>query len=313
MFLVCGEALFDVYVPPEADQNGRLSMQAVPGGSPLNVAIGLARLGRPAGLLTGLSEDPLGERLVEHLRREGVSTDYIVRRAERTTLSLVDLRCHGAPRYTFYGDRSADTSLSTQDLPALAPEITGLHLGSYSIVVSPVADALAALADQARSRLVTLDLNVRLGAAPNPKSWRARLESLLPCAAVVKASDEDVALLWPGCNVEEIAGNWLSRGPGLVVITLGRRGATAFLKGCQTDAAAPSVDVVDAVGAGDAFQSALIDGLLAAGIRTPSDIAGLPARALKAVLDRCVLAGAITCSRHGADPPQRHELAPLRF
>jgi fructokinase len=313
MFLVCGEALFDVFVSPEADAEGRLGMQGVPGGSPFNVVIGLARLGTAAGLLAGLSEDPLGRRLEERLRQEGVATDYIVRRPERTTLSLVNLRSDGAPAYSFYGDRSADTSLSARDLPALGPEIVGLHLGSYSIVVPPVADAMAALAAQARSRLVTLDPNVRLGAAPDAAAWRARLENLLPHAGVVKASDEDVALLWPGRDIEEIAGDWLSRGPRLVVITRGPHGASAFHGGQRIDAAVPTVDVVDTVGAGDAFQSALIDGLLAAGVRAPGDIAGLSPRVVKAVLGRCVLAGAITCTRRGAAAPRRDELPPLHL
>lgn len=308
MFLVCGEALLDLFVPAGPPGAGPLAIEGVPGGSPFNVAIGLARLGVETGFLGGLSDDALGDLLAGRLAREGVSLAYAVRRPERTTLSLVSLRADGSPAYAFYGP-GAEAALAPADLPPLGPEIVGLHLGSYTTVVPPVADALASLVARMRGRLVTLDLNVRPTVEPDLARWRARLEGLLPSIGVLKASEEDLALLWPGRTATDLAGEWLSRGPGLVVITRGGAGAEVYRSGAQSlSAAAPVLDVVDTVGAGDAFQSALIDGLLAHGVRRQGDVETLPSDIVAAIVSRSVLAGAIACTRRGASPPGVAEL-----
>jgi fructokinase len=307
MFLVAGEALYDVFPTGAADDRGQVALRAVPGGSPFNVAIGLARLGQPVGFLSGISDDPLGEGLAGRLRAEGVSDRYLLRRPEPTTLSLVGLSPEGAPRYTFYAG-GADTAPGPDGMPALGPEVAGLHLGSYATVVPPVADALAALAARLRDRLVTLDPNVRIGVVPDPAAWRARIEALLPHAAAVKASDEDLGLLWPGRAPAAIAADWLARGPRLVVVTGGRSDVLVFHGAEAFTVAPPPTEVADTVGAGDAFQSALIDGLLLSGVRSPADLAALPVAAVRRVIERCARAGAIACTRRGAEPPFASEL-----
>lgn len=309
MFLVCGEALFDVFVPSPPDASGRVRMEGVPGGSPFNVALGLARLGVETALFAGLSRDRLGQALADRLAAEGVSLRFAVRRPEPTTLSVVTLTADGAPDYVFYGQSAADTALSPANVPALGPEILGLHFGSYAAVVPPMADAVATLAGSARGRLVTLDPNVRLGVEPDAGIWRARLDALVPHVAAIKASEEDLALLWPGRAADVIAADWLSRGPGLVVVTRGALGAVAFHGSGRAEATPPAVGVVDTVGAGDAVQSALIAALLEAGARSAGDVAKLPAQAVADLLERCVRAGAIACGRRGVDPPWRHDIA----
>src|SRR6188472_773156 len=145
MFLVCGEALFDFFLESEAGP-AAASYAARAGGSPFNVAIGLARLGAEAGLLTGLSDDLLGQRLGQVLEAEGVSTRYAIPTDRPTTLSLVGLDAAGVPAYQFYDNGSADTGVEAGDLPELGPEVIGLHFGSYSLAATPVGDAMAALA-----------------------------------------------------------------------------------------------------------------------------------------------------------------------
>jgi fructokinase len=307
MFLVCGEALFDVFVGAD-DGHGALALKAVVGGSPFNVAVGLARLAQPVALLAGVSTDVLGDKLARHLAEEGVARDYLVRRPEPTTLSLVGLGADGSPRYTFYGHRAADVSVTPDDLPVLGPQVRGLHFGSYALVAPPAADAYAALAARAGERLVTFDPNVRLTVEPDREVWRARIAAMLPFATVVKVSEEDLVSLWPGADHEALAQGWLEQGPALVVVTRGARGVVAFTRRGAVSAPGRTVDVVDTVGAGDSFQAALIAGLLERGVADHAGVAALPDDALAAILTRCCAAAAIVCGRRGADLPRLAEL-----
>lgn len=310
MFLVCGEALFDVFAGTGSD--GGLTLQPVMGGSPFNVAIGLARLGQQVGFLGGVSTDPLGQHLMRQLGREGVDTTHVVRLEKPTTLSLVAQDEAGHPAYTFYGGQAADISLSVADLPAIGPDIHGLHLGSYTLAMPPAADALAALAVRERHRFISLDPNVRLTVQPDLSIWRERLAAVLPFATVVKASEEDIASLWPGADPVAVAQDWLGSGaesgPALVMLTRGADGAMAFTRQHRLSVAAETVAVIDTVGAGDAFQAALIDGLLWLAATTRPNIAKLEAPALLALLKRCNLAAALACSRRGADLPHADDL-----
>jgi len=306
MFLVCGEALFDFFLESEAGP-AAATYAARAGGSPFNVAIGLARLGQPAGLLTGMSSDLLGERLARVLADEGVSTAYAIPTDRPTTLSLVGLDTHGVPAYQFYDNGSADTGVTTADLPALGPEVTGLHFGSYSLAATPVADAMAALAAANRDRFISVDPNVRPTVEGDMDVWRARLAALFPLADVVKISAEDHELLWPGRSSEAVAADILGQGARLVVVTQGGEAALGWTaSGLHARAQPPRVTVVDTVGAGDTFQAALLARLLRGD--PMAALAGLDAAGLAAILGYAARAAAITCSRRGADLPRAAEL-----
>ena len=306
MFLVCGEALFDFFLESEAGP-AAATYAARAGGSPFNVAIGLARLGQPAGLLTGMSSDLLGERLARVLADEGVSTAYAIPTDRPTTLSLVGLDTHGVPAYQFYDNGSADTGVTTADLPALGPEVSGLHFGSYSLAATPVADAMAALAAANRDRFISVDPNVRPTVEGDMDVWRARLAALFPLADVVKISAEDHELLWPGRSSEAVAADILGQGARLVVVTQGGEAALGWTaSGLHARAQPPRVTVVDTVGAGDTFQAALLARLLRG--NPTAALAGLDAAGLAAILGYAARAAAITCSRRGADLPRAAEL-----
>ena len=310
MFLVCGEALWDLFA---VEGGGGLSFDARVGGSPFNVAVGLARLGQGAGLFTGLSTDRLGERLLAALEAEGVATSALVRRENPSTISLVDLGADGSPRYAFYGEGAADRSVITDDLPALGPETWGLHAGSYSLAVEPVGATLLALFERERGRrLLTLDPNVRLTIQPDLAIWLDRLEKFLACADVVKVSEEDLGLLHPGRALEDVAQDWLAKGPALVVITRGAEGAVAFGPAGRIETPGRRVEVVDTVGAGDTFQAALIAGLSERGATARAAVEALDRQEISALLAFAVQAAAITCSRRGADLPRRAELSSPR-
>ncbi|GAB4395046.1 MAG: carbohydrate kinase [Kiloniellaceae bacterium] len=310
MFLICGEALFDVF--PVAETETGVSLDARIGGSPFNVALGLSRLGRRVGFFTGLSSDPLGRRLEKALRDEGVDTGYLVRKANPTTLAVVGLSESGQPQYTFYGHEAADRVVTTADLPRLGGEVSGLHFGSYSLVVGDSAEAFLTLArSHAADLLVSLDPNVRLNVEPDVSVWQRRVEAYSEIADLIKVSDEDLDLLYPGEAASAAVARWHARGVRLVVVTRGGEGATVSLAGETFDVPGRSVEIVDTVGAGDTFQAALLCGLEEMGKAAKADFATLEATDCRRLVDFAAAAAAVTCTRRGADLPRRDELPGL--
>lgn len=308
MFLVCGEALFDFFLESEAGP-AAATYAARAGGSPFNVAIGLARLGCASGLMTGLSSDLLGQRLIQVLADEGVSTAYGIPTDRPTTVSLVGLDAEGVPAYQFYDNDSASRGVRVEDLPTPGPEVVGLHLGSYTLIAAPVADASAALVQANRHRFISIDPNVRPTVEPDMDIWRARLDVLYPMATLIKISAEDLELLHPGLSHEAFAADQLARGARLVVVTDGGDAATGWTAdGVTARAVPPKVAVIDTVGAGDTFQAALIAQLVAVPEGPKAALTGLDAERLGAILSYAARAAAITCSRRGADLPRLSEL-----
>ncbi|PPA00033.1 carbohydrate kinase, partial [Pseudomonas sp. MWU12-2312b] len=230
MYLVCGEALFDFF--SENDASGlasKVNFKAIAGGSPFNVAVGLRRLGVDAALFAGLSTDYLGRRLLQVLQDEGVGTDYLVDFPAPTTLAMVAVGANGSPHYSFRGEGCADRQLKPEHLPQLGPQVRGLHIGSYSLVVQPVADTLLELVRrESGRRLISLDPNVRLNPEPNIELWRSRIATLVEHADLIKVSDEDLNLLYPGQDPARVIDGWLQHRCQLAFLTRGGKGATVF-------------------------------------------------------------------------------------
>ena len=297
--LVCGEALFDLF-QSDGDATGEITFAAKMGGSPFNVAIGISRLGGTAALLTGISHDTLGERLVEKLREETVDTSFLIHNGRRTTLSVVGLDAAGHPSYAFYGAGSADCSLTVDDLPELGPEIAALHFGSYSIAVPPVADAFAELATRYAGRFISLDPNIRPTVEADMTVWRQRIDRLRANVNMIKVSAEDLSTLFPGASPLDIAGQWVSDGAELVVVTDGGNPAHVVRSDEVFQVAPLPVAVVDTVGAGDAFQACLLAGLQSRGTMAVNRRA-LPRDDLRDLIERASRAAGVACSRQGAD------------
>ena len=308
MFLVCGEALYDLFV--EAETPAGLRIDARIGGSPFNVAVGLARLGRPAALLTGVSNDALGDRLAAALGSEGVDTRFLARMANPTTLAVVALGPEGEPRYTFYGEGAADRSLTPDAVPELPGAVSCLHFGSFSLVVEPTAGTLLALAERERGRrFVSLDPNVRANVEPDLARWRREIERFARTADLVKLSEEDLGHLDPAADPDRLAAAWLERGARIVVLTRGAAGAVLWTRAGRVEHPGFEVDVVDTVGAGDAFQAALLCGLDEAGrLAAPADARPLTEPEAGRLLAFACGAAARSCARRGADFPRRAEL-----
>ena len=308
MYLICGEALFDVFLEGEDDPR-KLRFDAHAGGSPFNVAVGIARLGGEAALLTGVSTDLLGSRLARLLEEESVSTRYLVRSGRRTTLSLVELDAAGHADYVFYGLGSADCNLSRGDLPSIGDEIEGLHFGSYSLVVQPVADAFDALATAAQGRFLSLDPNVRPTVEPDLDIWRSKVAEFAKRTDLLKISSEDLAYLYPGVANANKAADWISDGVKLVVVTDGGNDIEAWTSSGYTARLRPPLrDVIDTVGAGDSFQSALLARLATLG-DPKTIVSSLDMNVLTDLLTYALKAAAITCSRRGANLPRSSEIS----
>ena len=308
MFLVCGEALYDLFV--EAETPAGLHIDARIGGSPFNVAVGLARLGRPAALLTGVSSDALGDRLAAALESEGVETRFLVRMANPTTLAVVALGPAGEPRYTFYGEGAADRSLTREDLPELPGAVSCLHFGSFSLVVEPTAGTLLALAERERGRrFISLDPNLRTNVEPDLARWRREIERFARTADLVKLSEEDLGHLDPAADPDRLAAAWLDEGARIVVLTKGAGGAALWTRTGRVDHPGFPVEVVDTVGAGDAFQAALLCRLDEAGQLTAArDVGPMADDEAGRLLAFACNAAARSCARRGADFPHRPEL-----
>jgi fructokinase len=305
MFLVCGDTLFDFFLDGE-NGPGEARFDARAGGSPFNVAIGLARLGGDVGLMAGLSTDMLGARLAAVLQKEGVRRDYLIKTNRNTTLSLVGLDANGSAAYSFY--HSSDTGVSVDDLPRLGDDVTGIHFGSYTIAAEPVADAHAYLAANAGGRFVSLDPNIRPTVVPDMQVWQRRVAVLAGHADLIKISAEDIDILYPHTSHADLAKGWLQGGAGLVVVTDGDKTAHAWTsQGLTGSATPPKVKVIDTVGAGDTFQASLLSELTRMG--NPRDVVhSLTQAQLDAMLTFAATAAAITCSRRGADLPTRAEV-----
>lgn len=307
MFLVCGEALFDVFATGETPTG--LSMDARIGGSPFNVAVGLARLGRQVAFLSQVSRGFLGERLMRALAAEGVDTSTVQRSDAPTTLSLVGVDARGVPAYAFYGEGCADRLLDESSLEALPAGIRAITLGSYATVVGSTAATQRRLVERMQGRaLIAYDPNIRLNVEPRLAVWREQIEWMLPRTQLLKVSDEDLGLVWPGLAPADFAARALAQGVKAVVVTRGGEGALGWSTAAQVAVPPVRVTVADTVGAGDTFQAALLTWLAEHEALSAEALASLGAATLADALGFAARAAAITCSRRGADMPRRSEL-----
>ncbi len=303
MILCCGEALIDM-IPAEGAYVPHV------GGSVLNTAVALGRLGVSAGLLTGLSTDRFGAMIGAALDQSGVDTAPAVSSERPTTLAFVHLE-HGEARYSFYDAQSATRMIEPGDLGGLPAAPMALFFGGISLCNSPVADTLAGLAEtRAGGAVIMLDPNIRPGFAIDEAGYRARLNRLIGLADIVKVSDEDSAWLLPDIAEAQARARHLARlGPALVIRTRGALGAVALgAHGC-VDVAAPKVSAVDTVGAGDAFNAGVLARLQALGLLERGALRRLDNDTLRDVLHHAARVAALTVTRSGANPPWAHELA----
>ena len=310
MLSVLGEALIDLVAGPD----GRFT--AHPGGSPMNVAVGLARLDCPTSFVARLSDDAFGRTLRAHVEANGVGTASCVRAAEPTTLAVVSLDDQGRAEYDFYVQGTADWQWTDAELSGIDAATTVFHTGSLASWTEPGSSRVWAAAERLRATgtaLISYDPNARPALMGARSGAVARIEAGVALAHVVKCSSEDLDFLYPGTAPAAVMQQWLAMGPELVVVTLGPDGAQAGLRsGLRTLRPTLPITAVDTIGAGDAFMSGLLAGLYRRNLATPDAVAALTPEQLDDVLDDAVLGAALTCERAGADPPTAAGFAAAR-
>jgi fructokinase len=307
MITVIGESLVDIISDPRRPQDVR----AHPGGSPLNVAVGAARLGLATNLVTHYAADRYGLMIEGHLLANGVT---VVRGGSApTSTATATLNPDGAATYAF----DIGWDINGASLPALAA-VEGsehVHTGSIAAVLAPGDQATLALVKAARRHAtISYDPNCRPGISPDAAAARARAELFVAASDVVKASDEDLAWLYPDRTPEESAAAWLELGPAIVALTRGAEGPVVFSSGARVEMPGEAITVADTVGAGDSFMAALICGLAqleALGAPARSRLRNITTDELRALAGYANRAAAVTCSRPGANPPTSAELGSL--
>ncbi|KUF12473.1 carbohydrate kinase family protein [Pseudoponticoccus marisrubri] len=299
MILCCGEALIDML--PRKTEAGESAFAPHAGGAVFNTAIALGRLGAPAGYFGGLSTDLFGQILEGSLRDSRVDHSLCPRSDRPTTLAFVTLT-DGQARYAFYDENTAGRLLSESDLPGADAQIDALFFGGISLVGEPAADSYAALCARAGDRPVMIDPNIRPGFIRDEAAYRARLQTMLGRADIVKISDED--LDWLGSDPAEL----IAGGTRVLLLTRGAEGVTVLTADGNLDVPARKVAVVDTVGAGDTFNAGFLAGLHRDGLLDRGALQGITAEACAPAAELGTRAAAITVSRAGANPPWDTEL-----
>lgn len=297
--LVVGESLVDIVNTPEG------TVTEVPGGSAANVAVALARLGRPVRFATSFGDDERGTAVRRHLDEAGVELATDPYAVDRTSTAKATIGTGGAAAYEF------DLDWRLNDVTA-GPAPRVVHTGSLGAVLAPGADDVVALLEALRERsVVSYDVNARPAITGTGPEVIDRVEKVAGLADLVKASDEDLSELYPQLDLLQAARRLLSLGPAAVVVTRGDRGAVWVSKDDTVEVESVPVEVADTIGAGDTFGAALLDSLWEAGRLDAThrdDLRALDADERRTHLQHAARAAAVTVSRPGADPPHRTEL-----
>ena len=307
MLLSCGDALIDFL--PVRTVDGREALLPLVGGSCLNIAIGMARLGIPTGFVGGLSTDPFGRMIEDHARESGVDLRFAVRSAQPTTLAFVRM-VDGEARYAFYDEQTASKHWAYRQGSIQFADIDAVHVGSTTLVDrSGAAQALELVEEARHTTTVSFDPNCRPNLVEDKADYVARMDQFSRRSHIVRMSDADFAFLHGNSDFGAKAAALSSTGTPLFIITRGAGDVLAWHKhaGLVT-VKAPSTKVVDTIGAGDSFQAALLVALREMKLIARQPLEAMDASQLSRVLEFAVTCAAVTCSRPGANPPWSFEL-----
>ena len=307
MLLSCGDALIDFLPVKSAD--GRDAVVPVAGGSCLNIAIGMARLGAPAGFVGGISTDLFGRIIADHALASQVELRYATRSEHQTTLAFVRT-VGGEPQYAFYDEGTATRNWVYRHGSIPFDEIEAIHVGSTTLADDQgAAQALAMLRDARGSVTISFDPNCRPKLVKHKAHYVERMNAFAAIADIVRMSDVDFEFLYGGGDHAGRAKSFIEAGASLVVVTRGIKGAQAWHKQAGVvEVEAPTVNVVDTIGAGDSFQAALLFALRAIGRIKSESLAQTNADELRRALSFASGCAALTCGRAGADPPRQADV-----
>ena len=309
MLLSCGDALIDFL--PVKSVDGRDATVPVVGGSCLNIAVGMARLGAPAGFVGGISTDLFGRMIADHALASQVDLRYVTRSAHQTTLAFVR-HVGGEPQYAFYDEATASRSWTYQRGSVPFDEIDAIHVGSTTLANDNGAiQALAMIEDAGGSTTISFDPNCRPNLVEDKARYVDQMNAFAAAADIVRMSDVDFEFLYGGSDHGERARSLIAAGTSLVVITRGINGAHAWHRSAGlVTAEAPTTRVMDTIGAGDSFQAALLFALRTIARIERGTLAQLNSDELGRALSFASTCAAFTCGRAGADPPRQSDVGP---
>jgi fructokinase len=307
MLLSCGDALID-FMPVKAT-DGREAYAPAVGGSCLNVAVAMARLDAPAGLVGGISTDLFGSMIAEHALRSNVDLRYAIRSSDETTLAFVRL-LGGEPHYVFYDEATAARRWTYRPESIPFAVVDAVHTGSTTLISQAVStETLAMLAEAHGSATISFDPNCRPTLIDDKADYLRRMDAFFARADIIRMSDADFEFLFRSADYATKAAALIEGGATLVIVTRGERGVLAWHRRAGSiEVMAPQVDVVDTIGAGDTFQGALLVALREMRAIATQDLVALDIVKLRRALTFAVTCAAVTCSRAGADPPRRSDL-----
>ena len=289
---------------------GGIDFRMHSGGSILNVAVGLARLGHHVAFAGKIAEDYFGHHLLQTLKIEGIETRFVSIAKALTALAFVAME-DGEPVYSFYGDGTADTLLTVEDIPeSLYQETSILHVGSISLLRGMTPTTVMETFERLKGHaLLSLDPNIRASMIYNETAYRVLLQHLIVLTDILKLSNVDLAWLLPGVSVEESLLYLCQLGPALVIITQGEKGVLARSGTSQTLQFSPfPVTVIDTVGAGDTFCAGVLARLADEDILSREKVLSLTEPDLRTVISFASAAASLNCTRAGANPPYRAEV-----
>ena len=258
------------------------SFGAFVGGCPTNIAVGAQRLGLKTALVTAVGEDPVGDFVLRFLRQEGVDHQFIPRKADRRT-SAVLLGIQPPDRFplVFYRDNCADLALTIDDVNQAPLDRTrALLITGTGLSQEPSHGATLAAAQRAKAAgaRVYMDLDFRLDQWHDPRAYSVEVATTLSLVDIAIGTEEEVkAAAGAGIprvqdaqmsspdvsgDLDRAIATLLDCGLEALVVKHGAQGARAHLRGGEVVSADPfTIDVVNVLGAGDAFAAGLIYGL----------------------------------------------------
>ena len=290
---VAGEVLIDML--PNGD---------VVGGGPANTAKALARLGYEVDFIDGISSDANGVKARKELDRDGVGLALSLTSDKPTCTATLTLDSQGGASYDFLIEGTATFDFKNSWLPdpeRLKPSV--LHIGTLATIIEPGATALFDWAVRVGEFApIIFDPNIRPSVLDDRAIYASAVEKWVSIASIVKVSDDDLKWLYPNETLDEVAHRWIEQGVSCVVVTRGVHGLIGFTEHGMEEVDGAKITVVDSVGAGDTVGAIVVEGVIA------HSVAGLQGHVLNEVLHKAAIAAGITCSRAGAQPPDKHEL-----
>ena len=294
---VVGEVLIDL-IPDGSDR------KPIVGGGPANTAKALSKLGTDTQFIDGISTDDYGQIAKNELVAAGVKLDYVKYSNKPTCLAIVSLSESGSATYEFVIENTATFDFTPDWLPNPQTEKPALlHIGTLATVIEPGASVLFEWAQSvAKIALIVFDPNIRPAVMNDREKYVKQVERWVSISSAVKVSDEDIRWLYPSLEIDQVANNWLAKGPSLIVVTYGDKGLAGYRVGEKVSVDAVKVVVADTVGAGDTVGAILVEAIVKDGLSSLSGVR------LEMMLRRAARAAAITVSRSGANPPTLKEI-----